>query len=278
MIESESSCGGHSKTIIHENELVDLGFQVFNRETYPTLCSIYSELGIDPVPSDMSFATELDGFCVKYGADLRPFLKWMMRSPSEVVEFVSSKSKFHSAALNALASPSEYPVTLGEFFAGYSPVFYQRWIIPFASAVWSLRETEVADFDVQIFLRFMLNHGFLSWSTLPWLTLRGGAQEEVSAFLRYFEKCEGRARVLTDTKAVSWNAESKQLRVVDKSGIEQTLSCSHLVLAVAAPIARSILKSSSVKIPELDVFQVGVEACFDVWFLHEEKRCRPRTL
>lgn len=55
---------------------MDLGFQVFNRETYPTLCEIYRELVVLPVPSDMSFATELGGASIKYSADLRPFVAW----------------------------------------------------------------------------------------------------------------------------------------------------------------------------------------------------------
>lgn len=271
IVEASSVCGGHSKTIVHENELVDLGFQVFNRETYPTLCSIYADLGIVPVPSDMSFATELNGFCVKYGSDLMPFVKWLLRSPSEVVDFVLSKSNFHSHALSALANAGAFPSTLGEFFAGYSPVFYQRWIVPFASAVWSLRESEVAEFDVQTFLRFMLNHGFLSWSTLPWLTLRGGAQEEVDSFLRYFEKCGDRARVLTNTRAVRWVPEAKQLVVVDgTSGKEQVLSCTHMILAVPAPVAREICKS--VAIPELDVFKVSSS---DI-VLHCDERMMPQ--
>jgi predicted NAD/FAD-binding protein len=189
LVESGAELGGHCLTVVHDGELVDLGFQVFNRETYPTLCSLYCQLGIDPVASDMSFATDVDGFCVKYGSEVRPFLMWLKRSPAEVFEFVTSKSRFHSQALDALTSPTSYPLALGEFFAGYSKVFYQRWIVPFASAVWSLREADVAEFDVQTFLRFMLNHGFLSWATLQWLTLRGGAREEVETFVSCFDFC-----------------------------------------------------------------------------------------
>ncbi len=76
LVESESELGGHSLTITHKGELVDLGFQVFNRETYPVLCELYRELQVEPVPSDMSFATELGGACIKYSADLRPFISW----------------------------------------------------------------------------------------------------------------------------------------------------------------------------------------------------------
>ncbi len=76
LLEGAEELGGHSKTVEHRGELVDLGFQVFNRETYPMLCEVYRELAITPVASEMSFATELDGSCVKYSADLRPFVSW----------------------------------------------------------------------------------------------------------------------------------------------------------------------------------------------------------
>jgi predicted NAD/FAD-binding protein len=76
LLESATELGGHSKTITHKGELIDLGFQVFNRETYPVLCELYRELQVDPVPSDMSFATDLGGACIKYSADLRPFISW----------------------------------------------------------------------------------------------------------------------------------------------------------------------------------------------------------
>ncbi len=271
LVEEGPTCGGHSKTIVHEGELVDLGFQVFNRETYPTLCEIYRELGVNPVSSDMSFATEVGGQSVKFGADLRPLLKWMLREPGNFLAFIRSKSKFHSSAFQAMADPEQYPSSLGEFFSeGYSKVFYQNWIVPFASAVWSLREGEVSEFDVQIFLRFMLNHGFLSWTTLQWLTLGGGAKEEVDAFLSFFEKT-GRTTILTNTRAIAWNAATKQL-TVSTNNQQRQLSATHLVLAVAAPIARDILGSSSVEmIPELQHFAVSSS---DI-VLHADERMMP---
>ena len=124
-------------------------------------------------------------------------------------DFLVTKTRFHGHALAALAEPARHPPTLALFFASYSPVFYRGWIVPFASAVWSLRESDVGEFDVQTFLRFMRNHGFLSWSTLQWLTLPGGAREEVQAFERYFAK-HG-VTVHTSTRAMEWNPTTKQV-------------------------------------------------------------------
>jgi predicted NAD/FAD-binding protein len=285
LLESESELGGHSKTITHKGELVDLGFQVFNRETYPVLCELYRELLVEPVPSDMSFATELGGACIKYSADLRPFISWcekralflvcsfdspfrLLRSPREVYDFIVTKTSFHGHALSALAEPGKFAPTLAQFFASYSPVFYRGWIVPFASAVWSLRESEVGEFDVQTFLRFMRNHGFLSWSTLQWLTLPGGARQEVEAFERYFAK-HG-VEVHVGTRAIAWNPTSKELRAQDSNGTERVFSGDVLLLAVPAPIARAILGAHSP--PELAPFQVSSSTVV----MHDDASMMPR--
>ncbi len=182
-------------------------------------------------------------------------------------DFVVAKSSFHSHALTALAKPDTFPPKLGAFFAGYAPVFYQRWVVPFASAVWSLRECDVGDFDVQTFLRFMLNHGFLSWSTLQWLTLSGGAREEVAAFGKYF--ANHGVTIATHTKAIAWNATMKELRTIT-NGEEKVWKADVLVLAVPAPHARDILGAHSP--PELAPFQVSTSTVV----LHCDASMMPR--
>ena len=60
LFESEDHFGGHSytlDTLINGKKVpVDIGFIVFNHETYPNLINFFNELKIEIEKSDMSFS------------------------------------------------------------------------------------------------------------------------------------------------------------------------------------------------------------------------------
>lgn len=57
LYEQEGRLGGHSNTVDVEidgvSHPVDTGFIVFNRDTYPNLCGLFSLLGVSIADSDM---------------------------------------------------------------------------------------------------------------------------------------------------------------------------------------------------------------------------------
>ena len=60
LFEKENQFGGHANTIKviydHNKEIaVDIGFMVFNKNTYPNLINFFSENNIEIEKSDMSF-------------------------------------------------------------------------------------------------------------------------------------------------------------------------------------------------------------------------------
>ena len=272
ILEASSIPGGHSRTVTLGEERIDLGFQVFNRETYPVLCSIYEELNVKPVASSMSFATSDPTIgALKHSAELMPYLKWLWRDPKQFVQFIMDKRRFHHEAAEAMARPESSPATLGAFFKSYSRVFFDGWISPFTSAVWSLEEksssasSSVAEFDLQVFLRFMQNHGFLSWSTFQWLTLPGGAQEEVDAFLKYFA-AKGNVSVRCNARVSAW--EQGRLSLSDGSIVK----AKNVIFACHAPQAREILGNSTPK--ELLAFETTKSTVYlhrDVSFMPKDR-------
>jgi predicted NAD/FAD-binding protein len=70
VFESGSYIGGHTNTIrVNEGarELaVDTGFIVFNETTYPNLCRLFDELGVQSRDSDMSFSVHCDKTGIEY--------------------------------------------------------------------------------------------------------------------------------------------------------------------------------------------------------------------
>lgn len=61
LLESEDRFGGNAWTVQVDGVDVDVGFLVYNNVTYPNLISLFEELGVETVESDMSFGFSLSG-------------------------------------------------------------------------------------------------------------------------------------------------------------------------------------------------------------------------
>ena len=75
VFEASDTPGGHSHTVDVTLDgvtaPVDTGFLVFNDRTYPHLVALFGELGVESVPSEMSFSVNVEGAGVEWaGTDL----------------------------------------------------------------------------------------------------------------------------------------------------------------------------------------------------------------
>jgi predicted NAD/FAD-binding protein len=188
LYEQGSYAGGHTNTIDLAEEgrtiPVDTGFMVFNRVTYPLLTRLFERLKVTVKPAAMSFsvrhaATGLE-FC---GSSLnhlfaqrrnffRPRFHRMLRSID----------RFNREAVVALDRPETSEMTLGEYVrrGGYGVDFFDLYLVPMSSAVWSAPPERMLEFPAATLLRFFHNHGFLGLDTQhPWLTVDGGARSYV---------------------------------------------------------------------------------------------------
>jgi len=70
LFEADSRLGGHTHTVDVTLEgvsaPVDTGFLVFNDRTYPHLLALFAELGVDSVPSEMSFSVRNDAALLEW--------------------------------------------------------------------------------------------------------------------------------------------------------------------------------------------------------------------
>lgn len=182
--EAQDRVGGHSHTVGFATDAgvvpVDIGFIVYNEQTYPNLTALFAHLHVATHVSDMSLAVSLDGGRLEYAGGyltqlfaqrrniLRPRFWSMLR---DLVRFYRQAPK----DLEWLATRD---VTLGQYLETnrYGAAFRDDHLLPMAAAIWSVPAGAVLDFPAYAFIRFQENHGLLKLAGRPlWRTVTGGS-------------------------------------------------------------------------------------------------------
>ena len=180
LFEKENQFGGHANTIKvaydHNKEIaVDIGFMVFNKNTYPNLINFFSENKIEIEKSDMSFSVSVNGSNMEYcGKGLwgifsnkknllnLKFVKMFF----EIISFYKNCEKIETELVES--------ITLGEYLKEIkiSDYFINYHIIPMVSAIWSMPPFEATQMPLSFFLNFFKNHGLFKIKDRPqWFTV-----------------------------------------------------------------------------------------------------------
>ncbi len=199
LFEQNDYVGGHTNTIdVYEPAVaekrsrrvpIDTGFMVFNKVTYPHLTRLFTELDVAIKPTSMSFSVrhadtglEFAGASVNHlFAQRRNLLRprfWRM---------LGAINRFNAEAVAALDDPAVQAETLGDYVKrrGYGQDFFDLYLVPMSSAVWSTPPAQMLAFPATTLLRFFHNHGFLGLKTQhPWWTVEGGARSYVEKLTR----------------------------------------------------------------------------------------------
>ena len=174
--------GGHSHThTLPNNQKVDIGFQVFNKITYPNIINFFDDLDIPIQKSNMSFSVITD------------FLSWGTGCIMSIIVSLFNFSffillydmwYFHYDA-NKFIEKEDYDTTIEQFCVkyNYSKYFTKGYLIPFCSAVWSSPPEKSKEFLAFPILKFMKNHGLLSFKKFQWYTLSNRSQEYIDHIL-----------------------------------------------------------------------------------------------
>ena len=205
LFEKDNHFGGHSFTVdIPENNTketisVDLGFIVFNKNTYPNLIKFFHELNVDYEKSNMSFAVSVKDTNIEYsGSGLNglfanksnilniKFLKMI----KEIISFYKEAEKINE---NNYKSQ-----TLGDFLKKkkLSNYFINFHIIPMVAAIWSMPPNLAEKMPMDLFLNFFKNHGLFKIKNRPqWYTVKGRSKVYVNKILKnisgeYFKNYE----------------------------------------------------------------------------------------
>ncbi len=192
LFEKENQFGGHANTIKvaydHNKEIaVDIGFMVFNKNTYPNLINFFSENKIEIEKSDMSFSVSVNGSDMEYcGKGLGgifsnkknllniKFIKMFF----EIISFYKNCEKIETEDVKS--------ITLGEHLKEIkiSDYFINYHIIPMVSAIWSMPPLEATQMPLSFFLNFFKNHGLFKIKNRPqWFTVANRSKTYVDKII-----------------------------------------------------------------------------------------------
>ncbi|MBW4023208.1 MAG: FAD-dependent oxidoreductase [Proteobacteria bacterium] len=192
LYEAAERPGGHSNTVAVRTDAgelpVDTGFIVFNEKTYPNLTALFRHIGVETIPSEMSFSVSKDNGGFEYsGSDLAG----LFAQPRNVVRprfwsMLRDLGRFYRNAPRDLGLMEAEGLSLGAYLdrQRHGRAFQQDHLLPMAAAIWSTPATAIRDYPAAAFVRFCINHGLLQVTRRPvWRTVSGGARRYVGRLL-----------------------------------------------------------------------------------------------
>ena len=263
LFEAGDYFGGHTHTVditlpTTRGEVthgVDTGFLVFNERTYPTLISLFAELGVETAKSDMSFSVQVpaaddSGRALEWsGSSLNSvfaqrgnLLNWLfLRMLRDIMRF--NRITTELAAANAEAAMLQ---PLGDFIRQqkFSDEFRDWYFLPMMGCIWSCPTDQMLKFPVATMIRFCYNHGLIQVANRPqWWTVKGGARHYVDKILAGISD----KRLKTPVQAITRNAEGVdvmtkgQIERFDKVVLAAHSDQSLALLADVTPAERQVL-------------------------------------
>jgi len=189
LFEASSKLGGHTNTIVTPNGIpIDTGFIVFNEKNYPNFCKFLSVLGVESIPSNMSFAYFDSGTNTGYSSD---FPSGLFSTKKHIISPSFYKFLADITAFNALANQQldtiDPSISIYDFLRTHklSDRLINEYVLPMGAAIWSTSQHDTQAFPAKSFLSFWNNHGLLQLFNRPkWRTIKGGAQTYIDAVLK----------------------------------------------------------------------------------------------
>ncbi|CAH9065248.1 hypothetical protein PSECIP111951_03589 [Pseudoalteromonas holothuriae] len=248
VFEKNDYIGGHTATVDVELDgqqyALDTGFIVFNDRTYPKFEKLLAKLGINRQPTQMSFSVKNAQTGFEYNghtlttlfAQKRNLLRpkfW--RLLYDIVRF----NKMCKAMYDS--QDFSHCKTLGELLSQhhFNDFFKLHYILPMGAAIWSTSIKEMAQFEVEFFIKFFYNHGLLDITNRPqWYVIPGGSREYISPLI---EKFKDNIKLNADISKVV--RDDKSVKVVMRSG--ENLDFDKVVFACHSDQALALLDSPS---------------------------------
>lgn len=208
VFEADSRIGGHVHTWTVERGgrtwPVDSGFIVYNERNYPNFTRLLADLGVASQPSTMSFSVRHDRAGIEYnGSTIRQLFAWKRNALRPAyLRMLAEILRFNREMTAAVVADRLGVESLGAWLdRGRYPEAFRAWyLVPMASAIWSLPPAAVLAMPAGFFARFFHHHGMLTVDDRPaWRVVRGGSARYVEALTAPFQ---GRIRLGTPVRRV----------------------------------------------------------------------------
>jgi len=251
LFEQDDHFGGHSYTydIKEENKIiaVDLGFIVFNEQTYPNLIRFFNELNVPFEKSNMSFSVSIKDTNVEYGgsgfnaifANKKNLLNFkFLKMINEIINFYKTAP--------SLINTETSNVTLGDYLKSskLSKYFIEYHIIPMVAAIWSMPFQKAKEMPLKLFLNFFTNHGLFKLKNRPqWFTVSNRSRTYVKKVL---EKISG--EVFKNYKVSKILRNENNVRILIGN---EYLDYDHVILASHADQSLELLDDPSLEESEI---------------------------
>ncbi|MDA8791835.1 FAD-dependent oxidoreductase [Bacteriovoracaceae bacterium] len=186
VFEKNDYIGGHTNTVEvfdgEQNCPMDTGFMVFNNKTYPNLVKLFEKLKVPIKNTDMSFSVRNESLDLEYnGSNLDGIFSQRKNIINlKFIKMLVDVLKFNSDAPNMLKNSENQNLSIIEYVKklGLGNYFFENFLVPMSSAVWSTPMDKMAHFPATSLVRFFHNHGFVGVNTqLQWKTVEGGSRE-----------------------------------------------------------------------------------------------------
>ncbi len=276
LFEAANYIGGHTNTVTVTEEgqelPIDTGFMVFNRVTYPLLCRLFAELGVETKPTDMSFSLthQPTGYEWNGGGLKKIFGQRKNLVSPRFWRFILQIHRFNKETLEAMNDPRIERLTLREYAEarGYGQDFLNLYVIPMGSAVWSTPPDRMLDFPARTLMHFWFNHGFLAMNTRhPWWTVCDGSRQYVRKIIPPFAD-----RIRLNTPIAKIERQEGKVIVQPRTGPAETFD--KVILATHTPTSLRLLADPTAR--ELDLLS-PFQYQANVATLHTDEKFMPRT-
>lgn len=278
VFESDQHIGGHANTVDAEEKStgrtvpIDTGFMVFNHETYPHLCRLFEQFKVPTKKTSMSFSVKDDETGLEWSGSSLNHLFAQRKNifNARFLKMLWAVNRFNKEAVAALDDQSLRQVSLADYVRSrnYGEDFFNLYLVPMSSAVWSTPPEKMLQFPASSLLRFFHNHGFLGLHTQhQWWTPDGGSREYVQRMIEPF-----RERIHVGRAATRVVRTGSKVVVMTSQG--EAGSFDQVIMATHADVALKLLVNPT---PE----ESRILGCFafqpNTASLHTDESVMPRT-
>ena len=275
LYEKEDHFGGHSHTIdltFDKKKIsVDIGFIVFNFETYPNLINFFKENDVEIEKSNMSFSVSVDNTNFEYcGNGLKGIFSNRLNIFNyKFLQMFFDIIKFYKKCDKIEIFDEKY--TLGEYLKenNLSQTFIDYHLIPMVSAIWSMPPVEASKMPIKFFLKFFQNHGLFKLKNRPqWYTVSNRSRSYVEKII---SKISGEYFKNYEVKKIHRKTSGIDLYY---GGANEFFNYDKVVIATHADEAISLIDKPSQEETEiLSNFSYKE----NVAFIHTDKRAMPKN-